>query len=119
MSMCGMAERLKEEEGRRKAGEDQALRMDGVLAALRQEATALRLAAEEHAKWVTIPCSVTVLCNNHSKYGRVPVIHMAGRVSFTHPCCALIIWCPTWSPAGSRLERCATKGFKLASPVVQ
>ncbi|EIE27146.1 hypothetical protein COCSUDRAFT_55170 [Coccomyxa subellipsoidea C-169] len=49
---ASLKERLKEEEGRRKAGEEQALRMDGVLTALRQEATALRLAADEHAKGV-------------------------------------------------------------------
>lgn len=50
VTMCHCAERLKVEEGRRKEGEQQALRMDTALTALRQEATALRLAAEEHAK---------------------------------------------------------------------
>lgn len=48
--VCTAAEKLKEEESRRRAVEDQTERMDGVLAALKQEATALRLAAEEHAK---------------------------------------------------------------------
>ncbi|BDA50890.1 hypothetical protein COCOBI_17-1090 [Coccomyxa sp. Obi] len=47
-----LKERLKEEEDRRREGEQQALRMDMALTALRQEATALRLAAEEHAKGV-------------------------------------------------------------------
>lgn len=50
VSNCQCAEKWKEEEDRRREGEQQALRMDTALTALRQEATALRLAAEEHAK---------------------------------------------------------------------
>lgn len=50
VSTCQCAERLNEEEDRRRQGEQQALQMDTALKALRQEANALRLAAEEHAR---------------------------------------------------------------------
>ncbi|CAL8462794.1 g2327 [Coccomyxa elongata] len=50
--ISSLKEKLKEEEHKRREGEQQALRMDTALTALRQEATALRLAAEEHAKGV-------------------------------------------------------------------
>jgi len=48
--ICTAAEKLKEEESRRRAVEDQSKCMDDMLAALKREANALRLAAEEHAK---------------------------------------------------------------------
>ena len=112
-----MAERLKEEEGRRKAGEDQALRMDGVLTALRQEATALRLAAEEHAKWVTVACSVTVpSMSSATIIQKMDHGSLHGWQGVFHASQLYMMYMVPYRARPSRLERWAEKGFELVSP---